>query len=628
MLKFLRKYQLWILVIGGSLLMVAWLVPAGFQQAIAHSDGPVIGRIGDRKVREMERIRAGQEMDILSGINPNGMAALGVDPTDAVHWMLLKYEAERLGVMPRAEAAAESVAVLLPDEVLEEVSRQIAARGRVSTEDVRQALRALIGVERLFELVRGSPKLSDRRARLESRRLADQIASDLLFIPGNRARIEIAEPTEPEILAHFETYKDVQAGQGEFGFGYAQPPRVRLEWLTLRREVLRAGVTIDPVETYKRWSTNRARYSGEFEAESSRVENDFAESLVDDAMQRAHLRVAAEVKRTLDRLPLVQGRFRELPANWEEIRPSMSRLAQVAAEAVNDRGPTMAESYISIPVPEVTTRTDSWLTMQDLRGMEDVGMARVMVGTMAYPLGAVVFGVRELNPDVPLAIQAGVPLVDYPGVDEAGNRIYMLVTDVRDIGPPDTVDEVRAAVIADLKRLRGFEHLMAERDELRSLAVREGLSAVAALFAHAQGEANDVAVLEGVRISKSYIAPTAPEQWSQIMNIDDEAIRSAVYEAASALDPLAAEESPDAERATLAIAVPKRQGLALVRMKRYRPATIEYFRQSGDAQVAQMQRQQLVTDVTGPDWPFSRAALAERLSWRPMRAEDLDGGAR
>lgn len=618
MLKFIRKYQLWILVIGGSLLMVAWLVPAGFQQALANPQGPVIGRLGDVKIRDGDRARASIEMDIVQRIDRDAMRRLGVDPTDPLHWILLKHEAQRLGLMPGDQAADDAIAALLPDEFVDSVAAGI----RSSPTDVRLAIRTYMGIQSLFNLIEQSPKLSDVRGRRLARELGDQVIADLLFIEGDRARGEIPPPTEEDILAHYEAYKNTPPGGGEFGIGYAQQPRVKIEWLALRRGDIRAGVKIDPIESYKRWSTNRARYPGDFEAEQARVEEDLTNAMVDDAMQRAHLRISAEVKRALDRLPQVEGRFRELPPNWAEARPTMHRLAQIAAEAASDRRASDAESTITMQPPPVESRTEKWLTMQDMWSLVDLASARVSIGAMQYPLPAIIFAIREVDPTTPLGVQAGVPMVDYAGVDAMGNRFYVMVTDARPQGPPDSIEEVREQVVKDIKRLRGFERLKGELDAYRTTAVSDGLAAVAALFAPTEGsDSEPLRVLEGVTIGSENIQPASIEQWPLMTRLDHPVIRQKVIAAALTLDPLMTPESLDPEKTTLAIEIPQRQAVSLVRIKRLRPATIEYYRLGGDVRAMQAEQRRMIEGIDFAEWPYSRQRLEQRLNWTPVRRD-------
>ncbi len=613
MLKFLRKYQMWILVIGGSLLMVAFLVPQGFQQAMSNPRGPVIGRLDGVKIRDGDRASASVEMEVLQRLNPQMLQRFGVEPRDTLHWMLLRHEAERMGLMPTVEAADDAVAALMPDEMIAEA----AMMARTEESDVRRAVRSFMGIQRLFELVEFSPKLSDVRGRALARELGDEVVADVLLIEGDRARGEIAPPTEAEIAEHFEAHKATQPGGGDLGVGYAQGPRIKFEWIALRRTDMRAGVNLDPVETYKRWSTNRTLYPGEFEPEQAKVEEDLTNLMIDDAMQRAHLRISAEVKRSIERLPQVEGRFRVLPDDWAQMRPTMSRLAEVAAEAINERRSTESESSITVQPPVVEARTDRWIAMQDLWGVTELAMAQVTIGANRFPLGQVLFSVREILPSTPLAAQVGVPLVDYAGVDAAGNRLYVIVTDARPQGPPDSLEEVREQVVKDMMRLRGFEQLKGELESMRDLAIREGLPAVAALYPAREGS-EAVPVLEGMTIGRESMSPGSPEHWGIVARVDHEAIREAVLTAAEAIDPLADPALLSASEATLGVPVPQRQAVAIVRVRRVRPATFESYRLGGDTQAQVFEQRRMMEGIDIAEWPYTRERLEQRHNWAPV----------
>jgi hypothetical protein len=238
------------------------------------------------------------------------------------------------------------------------------------------------------------------------------------------------------------------------------------------------------------------------------------------------------------------------------------------------------------------------------------------------------FAVREIDPKTQLGVQVGVPIVDYPGVDALGTRFYIMVTDARPAGPPDSIEEVREQVVKDVRALRGYARLADELPTMRELAVREGLSAVAALFAAPEGsEAEALTVLEGVTISYDNISPASVEQWAKISGVNHEVIRKAVLDAAAGLDPLVAPESLDPEKATLAIPVPLRQAVALIRVRRVRPATIEYYRLGGDSRAMQLDQMRMIEALDfATEWPYSRKQLEATLRWEPVRgATDVEG---
>ena len=99
MLKFLRKYNKFILVIGGSLLMVAFLAPQAIQQ-IGKIQNRTVATMDGRNVKERELFEAASELRAVNALGGTGGTATALlnlsqgSGSDAdLHWYLLPKEA-------------------------------------------------------------------------------------------------------------------------------------------------------------------------------------------------------------------------------------------------------------------------------------------------------------------------------------------------------------------------------------------------------------------------------------------------------------------------------------------------------------------------------------------------------
>ena len=109
MLRFLRKYNAHILVVGGCLLMVAFLVEPTInscQQTQPGAYDNVIGTFKSGGELTSEDIqRAQMEMAVLEISSPL-LSVRGLDP---MQWLLMLHDAERLGI---SASDAEAQAIL------------------------------------------------------------------------------------------------------------------------------------------------------------------------------------------------------------------------------------------------------------------------------------------------------------------------------------------------------------------------------------------------------------------------------------------------------------------------------------------------------------------------------------
>ena len=104
MLKFFRKYNTIILVVFGSLLMVAFLVPEAIQRIGQNPKGLVVARLGDKVIRTLDYQFARQELRALGNlapqlVGPGGALGLGDERNDDAHWILLTKAAEDAGMI-------------------------------------------------------------------------------------------------------------------------------------------------------------------------------------------------------------------------------------------------------------------------------------------------------------------------------------------------------------------------------------------------------------------------------------------------------------------------------------------------------------------------------------------------
>ena len=246
MLKFLRKYNKLILVVGGSLLMIVFLVPQALTQSSGATRGPVLVRFDGGSFRERDLFDASAELQLIDGvlsIPAMGLSARGLlgvtDPsTDRMHWLLLRHEAERAGFVGGPSSGADMIPLLaqmyaqfasrsLPEEQRSPESLNLYAtffaqqmagaretlvglRGR----DVDIALARAMGVLRMLEAYGSSARLSAPEAIAVARDYFDAADADISAISAEMVLDEVPEPDEATLQAHFERYRAVQPGTG------------------------------------------------------------------------------------------------------------------------------------------------------------------------------------------------------------------------------------------------------------------------------------------------------------------------------------------------------------------------------------------------------------------------------
>ncbi len=670
MLKALRKYNKWILIIGGTLLMMAWLVQPTIQQIGGDPASRVVATLDGVKLRFNVYQLAAYELAALErytgGLLPG---AMGIQRKDEKHWIILTREAAAAGFIGEDQDGPEWTPELAEALANNEMSRQLgpnwrqflnsnpqfaqfieqqytralqdatstleASRVRVAQSSQlteRQFDKALAkarGVFRMFAAYQSAARLSDRQTAAQARRFLDSAFVDYVFFPASIEVGKVPEPDDAALAAHLERFKDIRPGEGEFGIGYLLPSRLRLEWLTLDAAAIESTIALDPVAVNKRYlADNKNKYKGDFPAERPNVERDMRAERVSEIMTEAHRTIQAEVLKVTRRLE-TDGRYKKLPADWSQTRPKFEDVAQAVVDQVRK------STGITIPLPVVTIKAADWMTAADLAAEPGIGSSTMRAGNLTIPIADALWSVRELEdvgPDKhesPLAFQVALPIVDSAFTDSSNNRHFVTVLEARRESPPDSIDEIREDLVADYKKLRAYEGLAARLDEFRSLAVSNGLQAVVDLVAPRPPEPFIVSpyvepdetagpgVRTRVQVGRENLSGTAPDA----ADVNVPPVRDAVLAAAAALDPTTPPSDLDPERTTLAVAAPSRLGVAVLRITALRPATLEQARLADGFIASRTQADELTSDDgQGLDFPFSLARLLERHTYVEVRS--------
>ncbi len=521
MFKFFRQYNKLILVIGGCVLMVAFLVP----QAVtmfgpqAMQRNAEIGTVHGEEITNAHANRAAFELDLLRGL-PMAPALPTDDPTA---WMLLQQDAAHLGLFAsdREVEVAMQVMGLTPEQ-----AGDLARQRNVKVEVVRDAIRRLLVAEQYRQLVTGTafrdpgmavplavdkvqtmqnvvqgqlaqfpeqmrqalaPQviqmamiLADGTHRLSGPMLQHYVRDNytnangrVVLVPADPASAD--EPTPAELEEVFAQYRDSLPGRGmPYPFGYRYPDRVKLETLRLPMEAVREAVEVDYVEVLDAYRRQKARFVDEAgeapETPAAEVAAQLTRELQRQRAEQLAGRIMAQVQSRLvqdQRGHPVEDGYIKLPENFEPV-PFSELIAAVEAE----HGVTL----------EVGRTGDLWVAVDELATLPGIGTASVGEGR-PVPLTQIVQNTRQLaeQPElVPQSLRTQVGLGSTTLRGFNGDRYVFRLRDVEESHAPETLDEVREQVVQDARTIAAFEKLQQEATAWRERVLADGLDAAAA----------------------------------------------------------------------------------------------------------------------------------------------------
>ena len=494
--RLLRKYNRILLAVFGVGLMIVFLMPQlpdlmaqfggrGSEIATMGEDGKAVTREDWQLVQQQVQI-----LQRLEGtLSP--LPIIGSIGNDPDRYYLLIHEASQAGLIGGAASAA-----INPDDVLT-LSRQIGFPPAA----VRQAIINYTGIRRYLGRIQTAGRLSDRRLKLESRKMLDGVDARYVVVPAKAESGKM--PDEAAQLTHFDQWGDVEPGEGEHGFGYRLPDRAAVEWLEIPRSAaeasVRAAVAADDLEARKFWRKNQARFETVDGATAvpDEVLDAYVEQQISDLMPTI-ARGASDALRAPRRGFATHENFVVLPDTWKNDRLSMDTLRGQLAERFN----LALEGDGALPAAE---STDGLADMESISQLPRVGEA----GTNRYGPNRNGNPTRRLSDLVALAREFGgtgeVPVQNELAgpvlTDRQGNLWIFRMTAADSARPPATLDEVRPEVIENLRRLAHWDRLTQELDAMETVARESGLKGIA----ENRGE-----LVQGPASFQRYMHPNVP----------------------------------------------------------------------------------------------------------------------
>ncbi|HJN71011.1 MAG TPA: hypothetical protein QF528_00325 [Phycisphaerales bacterium] len=460
MFKFLRKYSVWILGFGGSLLLIAFLAPNVIQQLAQRAGyaGTKQATVGEGESvgydQWQKNVTESQIIDRL-GVSLPGIGSI----ESPSHWFLLTREADLAGLTPALNAVTIDAATVT----------NIARNTGVRPQTVLETLSHLEGVQRLLRIYQSAGRFSDRRIHNAADNYLSTVAVETVVIPANTGDAEVSEET---LLAQFEAWKDVPAGEGDQGFGYKLPDRFKVEWIHIPAESIRQAAKLSDDfttrEQRKYWRRNENDPRFPIVEGSTEIPETVSEAYLDFLTEHSRDEIARTMSEQL-RLPRrgfeEQDGFIVLPENWSDQKLGLEELA------------SNVQKTFSIDLPAYGSVGD-WISTADAASTPVLGeVAATNLGDATVPFATLIGSSKEFGGTGIYRVQQDVtaPIVE----TDNGELFVFRITDSDPSRTPTNLDEVRAKVHADASRLQEWTTLQAKLDAVQDDARNNGMLQVA-----------------------------------------------------------------------------------------------------------------------------------------------------
>ena len=663
--KFFRKYNKIILVVGASLLMVAFLIQGTLDMFLMQPGEEDYGQIGDRDVTVGQIQSASSELAILSRLlGEEALRGLfsGATGEEDLKWLLMVEEAREFGL---STSEAEVMAVLQVTGQDEDALATLVGSPWADAGFVRQAVRHWLIVEAHRELTSGlafaltpgsevhSPgyrrllytgtahrlREENRFAESEfarllsmgSQRISEPLNKHLLYgqgsivsgkvvlVSGDQYLNEIAEPDEDRLRQLFDDYRKFEPQeQRPYGFGYRVPDRVKVEYLTVPYTQVEALIEVEEAEVLDYYDVHPMEFmetEGPQDIATSQpppyetVRDRIVEKLVRKKADRLSTQAMKAARFILmDQLQGVptSGGYKLLPDDFVPMP-----LSELAEELEAEYG-----------IKPVIEQLDvDWITQDELDRLPGIGNAMLTDQRFAS-FSEYVLSAKELKPDaqdplVPLRLQVNLPSHVLRSFLDRSQFLFRLL-DAEASVAPNNMDQVREQVEADARQIAVYERLIEESEQWLSRGREQGLEVLA--------EQLQVDLLDVKDLSLRTISPEGGFMATSVRGIGASQV---FVDAIFAQAELLAAEGPVhdlsvAER-TGVVGIDHRLALGLYRVDRFNPISqSDYLNQATDSQSLLSNLMTRLTDQSAI--PLSFGALKSRVRFqRSGEVQDMTG---
>lgn len=478
MFKFLRKYSVWILGFGGTLLLIAFLAPNVIQQLAQQAGyaGSVQATVGDGEVISFDQWQQNQfeaqVIDRIGGVIP------GVGPVESPsHWFLLTREADLAGLTPPIQSVGIDSVTL----------NNYASRTGTNPRIVLESIAHFQGVQRLVQMYQTAGRFSDRRLHRAADDYFSSAAVETIVIPSIPE--DNGSFTDEAMETQLSAWADVPPGSGDYGFGYQLPDRFKVEWLSIPSSSITAAAeqsdefSSRAQRKFWRRNENDPRFPevGSTSEIPEEVKTAFLEQLT--IQKRSEIsRSASEYLRNPRRGVEESNGFLLLPEDWDSKKLSLESLASTLQEEFTIALPTYGAS-------------SEWRSTDNASETPILGeLVIVNQGNTPTNFQTFVSSAKEFNPDGLFRIQEAVtsPVLETMG----GDLVFFRLTETDPAREPNHLDEVKEEVARDLGRIARWDTLQAEASLIEQFARENGMLAAALKYSNEVNSPRPVSMIE------------------------------------------------------------------------------------------------------------------------------------
>ncbi|QQE12656.1 hypothetical protein JD969_04105 [Planctomycetota bacterium] len=490
-------------------------------QSLVGPGVPVQGTLNGEEVTVEETRWSATQLEILRryvpqlGIMTSAMLEADGEYERSLLWYMIQHDSQRLGISAsNMEAYSVLAAIGIDQTGVQRIANQMKAQEGVVLDAVKswliaeayselmlgkshESIYSRIGrfnqIAQAYSQVFGQMALTFAAQQSEdpyrvskpliAHYLQDQkarVGGEAVVIPADLYLEDIAEPNEAELTALFDEYKNNLPGQGQYGFGYKIPDRVKLEYIGIPLDEVMSQVSVEPAEANEFYRANKERFvkldeenkpiAGEYQT-FAEVYTQISEGLKQrkafELAQQIAKTALADLEKPLASVKKKQGYY---AFNKDFIGISMRTVAEEL------------EREFKVRVQQYNSYKDKWIDVDRIGDLPGIGMSYAG-GRQDAPFTTYVASAKQLDPNVDtnpliaLYLQVEVPSQIMIGQD--GSVYIFRLVEAEAAHAPASMADVKTQVMTDAKLKLAYAKLLDETQQWLELAKSSGLDAVA-----------------------------------------------------------------------------------------------------------------------------------------------------
>ncbi len=649
MMKFFRKHMKYFLVFGTVFLMIVFVGGSALQsmcQPETVDMDQVVAEAFGEDVTLADMLPANNKLGILErmGVNWNAPWIIQLQAMNLNRQQLFSI-ASRLPQQPLSEdewymlvRLSEENGTYVSTQELEnfkqligltpEVMNRLRENLRVSIHQIDDALTAFIRVLNDASQVSTSAVASEADIRGILREAEEKIAVDGLIVDSGNFVDPEYTPTDEEITAHFEEFKNEPAASS--AFGYQIPEKAKIEYIRIDPEKLIAQQTVSDDEAWEHWEANKSSFfqpqEEVAEGEDAPVRKNYktfteAKSDVVEALKKEKARQEA--------LGIARDLITTLSIPWAE-QPEKDGVKEIPeSQRPGEIYPNLIASHRD-QYPETMTfvRTE-YMDADAFR--QDEGIAGVTApGQRGLPLAMAAFYV----PGSSYAPQDGSaqdrlfrnlyqtaadPFVGRTGENEGFVYVMRTVNLIEPHAPEEITEELRTQIVQDIRQKKAYDEAARLAKDLASTVTSDNRLREAFL-AHEelQEKLPNTAFVEPDPFSRKRMFPMGG-----MVRVQPGFIPTFGYDPAlmDEIGTMVEKHRADGSQPVITYEQESSGRWLVIQLERVLPITTDTYEDMRMAAMNHVQEDRIISLIN--QW-YDPENLRERVGWKELR-EDADG---